>query len=161
MRDGVLVPAFPKARYLIQHGEYEAACSPNERTRATYLLENYRPLADAGLVDFVAGDFDVTPSVRIERAPGHTADHTVVRIHDSGETALFLADLAQRPVQMERLAWVAAYDILPMVSIETKRRVVEEAVRDGHRLIFQHSDAVGRLVPGERGPRFVADEPTT
>ncbi|MCS6801305.1 MAG: MBL fold metallo-hydrolase [Chloroflexota bacterium] len=153
-RGGKVVPAFPRARYLIQQGEYAAACRPNERTRATYLLENYCPLEEAGVVDFVAGDIAVTPAVRLERAPGHTADHCIVRIHDAGETALFLADLAQRPVQLERLAWVAAYDVLPLVSLETKRAVVSEAVREGHLLIFQHSPAVGRLTRAERGVRF-------
>ncbi|GIW06154.1 MAG: MBL fold metallo-hydrolase [Dehalococcoidia bacterium] len=153
-RGGRIVPAFPRARYLMQRGEYEVACRPNERTRATYLAENYRPLEDAAVVDFVTGDADVTPAVRLELAPGHTADHCIVRIHDGGETAIFLADLAQRPVQLERLAWVAAYDVLPLVSIETKRRVVSEAAAQGHLLVFQHSDAVGRLVRTEQGVRF-------
>lgn len=153
-RGGAIVPTFPRARYLIQRGEYAVACQPNERTRATYLLENYCPLEAAGVVDFVAGDVEVTPTVRLELAPGHTADHCLVRIHDGGETALFLADLAQRPVQLERLAWVAAYDVLPLVSLETKRRIVGEAAQEGHLLIFQHSDAVGRLVQSERAIRF-------
>jgi hypothetical protein len=59
---------------------------------------------------------------------------------------------------LERLAWVAAYDVLPLVSLETKRRLVGEAAREGHLLIFQHSEAVGRLVPSERAVRF---EPAT
>jgi glyoxylase-like metal-dependent hydrolase (beta-lactamase superfamily II) len=161
-RNGKVGPTFPRARYLVQRGEFEAACRPNERTRATYLPENYRPLEDARVIDFVSGDVDITPTVRMELAPGHTADHCLVRIQDGGETAIFLADLAQRPIQLERLAWVAAYDVLPLVSLETKRRLVTEAVREGHLLIFQHSPAVGRLVPAERGVRFeplTPDEP--
>ncbi|GIW12539.1 MAG: MBL fold metallo-hydrolase [Chloroflexi bacterium] len=155
IRSGAVVPAFPRARYVIQRGEYEVACQPNERTRATYLLENYCPLVEAGVVDFVAGDVTITPGVRLELAPGHTADHCVLRLQDGGETALFLADLAQRPVQLERLAWIAAYDVLPLVSLETKRRIATEAAQAGHLLIFQHHPAVGRLAATERGWQFV------
>jgi glyoxylase-like metal-dependent hydrolase (beta-lactamase superfamily II) len=146
-----VVPAFPKARYVIQRGEFDVASTPNERTRATYLQENFRPLEDAGVVDFVSGDFNVTPSVRMEVAPGHTRDHCIVRVAGGGQTALFLADLVQRPVMLERIAWVAAYDIEPLVSLETKRRVVEEAAREGHLLILQHSSEIGRLRKNDAG----------
>ena len=112
---------------------------------------------EAGVVDFVAGDVTITPGVRLELAPGHTADHCVLRLQDGGETALFLADLAQRPVQLERLAWIAAYDVLPLVSLETKRRIATEAAQEGHLLIFQHHPAVGRLVATERGWQFVPE----
>lgn len=140
-----IIPSFPKARYVIQRGEFDVASKPNERTRATYLSENFRPLEELRRVDFVRGDTRISPAVMMEVAPGHTADHCVVRIAAGGQTALFLADLVQRPVMLERIAWVAAYDIEPIVSLETKRRIVDEAVRDEHLLILQHSSEIGKL----------------
>ncbi|MEE8345764.1 MAG: MBL fold metallo-hydrolase, partial [Dehalococcoidia bacterium] len=53
--DGKPAPAFPRARYLIQKGEWEVAASPNERTRATYLADNFEPLEDARQVELVEG----------------------------------------------------------------------------------------------------------
>src|ERR1044072_1726054 len=46
--EGRAVPAFPNARYFVSRREYEHAESPHERDRASYLPENWRPLADAG-----------------------------------------------------------------------------------------------------------------
>jgi glyoxylase-like metal-dependent hydrolase (beta-lactamase superfamily II) len=59
--DGQAVPTFPKARYLIQRGEYAAAMHPNERTRATYLAENFVPLEEAGQLELIDGEYAVTP----------------------------------------------------------------------------------------------------
>lgn len=146
-----IVPCFPKARYVIQRGEFDVAMKPNERTRATYLAENFRPLVEQGLIDFVSGDVDISRSIRMEVAPGHTADHCVIRIASAGQTAIFLADLVQRPVMLERIAWVAAYDIEPIVSLNTKRRYVEEACRDNPLLILQHSSEIGRLSRNDAG----------
>jgi glyoxylase-like metal-dependent hydrolase (beta-lactamase superfamily II) len=80
LEDGRPVPTFPKARYLIQEGEWEAANHPNERTRATYLAENIEPLEDADQVELVRGHVDVAKGVRMTPAPGHTADHCSVEL---------------------------------------------------------------------------------
>ncbi len=57
-RDGAgnLSPAFPRARYVVRTAEWDDAAHPNERNRASYLKENFVPLADAGVLDLVAGE---------------------------------------------------------------------------------------------------------
>ncbi|RPI51575.1 MAG: methylmalonyl-CoA epimerase, partial [Acidobacteria bacterium] len=44
--DGTVRPRFPRAQYVVRRGEYEDATHPNERTKGSYFLENYKPLAD-------------------------------------------------------------------------------------------------------------------
>jgi hypothetical protein len=57
---------------------------------------------------------------------------------------------------MERLSWVPAYDVEPMVSIETKRRLARWAVENHVLLIFEHHPEIqaGYLHPTERPDRF-------
>jgi len=50
-----------------------AALSPNERDRTSYLPENFVPLQEAGLVDLVDGDREVTPGVDVVLSPGTPA----------------------------------------------------------------------------------------
>jgi glyoxylase-like metal-dependent hydrolase (beta-lactamase superfamily II) len=45
--DGKVVPTFPRARYVVQLGEWEDATHPHERNRASYLEPNFVPLAEA------------------------------------------------------------------------------------------------------------------
>ena len=69
------------------------------------------------------------------RAPGHTEDHVVVEVESGGDYALYIGELAQHPVQLERLAWISAFDILPLVSLETKKRFVEKAIEKNATLV--------------------------
>jgi glyoxylase-like metal-dependent hydrolase (beta-lactamase superfamily II) len=155
LEDGKLVPTFPKARYLIQRGEWEAATHPNERTRATYLAENLLPLEEAGALELIDGERSVTPEITVIDTRGHTEDHASVVLSSGGETAIYIGDMVQHHVQLERTAWVSSFDLLPLVSMETKRRIVERAVRDRALIISVHSPfpGLGRMTVGEDGKK--------
>ncbi len=147
IEDGRPVPAFPRARYFVQRGEWEAASHPNERTRATYLAENFEPLEGAHVVELVNGDAEVVKGVRLAPAPGHTQDHCIVEVDSGGELALYVGELAQQPVMLERVAWISAFDVLPLVSLETKKRLIERAVERRALLVCVHGPypGLGRL----------------
>jgi glyoxylase-like metal-dependent hydrolase (beta-lactamase superfamily II) len=147
-------PTFPRARYFCQRGEWEEAQHPNERTRATYLPENLEPLAEARQLELVAGEAEVVPGVRMVPAPGHTAHHAIVEMESEGELAIYIGEVAQQPVMLERLAWISAYDVLPLASLETKKRVIERALEGQACLISVHAPYPGlgrlRLADGRR-----------
>ncbi len=149
--DGSLRPTFPNAAYFVQRLELADAAYPNERTRNTYFPENFLPLADAGRLRILSGDAQITPQVRVQVTPGHTRGHQVVVIESQGETAVFLGDAAGLAVYLERLAWTPAFDVEPLVSIETKRSLRDWAWRKKALLFFQHDLALpaGRIAPGE------------
>ena len=154
--NGSLVPTFPNARYYVQRLELADALYPNERTRATYDRENLEPVEQAGQLHMLWGDTRLTDEVRVMVTPGHTRAHQSVVVESEGETALFLADTAQWPLHMERLEVVAAYDVQPLVNLETKRRLARWAVEHRVLLIFDHHpDAgAGYLHPTDRPDRF-------
>lgn len=143
LRDGKPTPAFPNARYIIQRGEWEAALNPNERTRATYYPENLLPIQEAGQLELVEGDTQVTPHVRCLITPGHDSSHQSILIESEGDKALYLADLAPFAVHIEKLAWVPAYDLDPMRTIGTRRDLQRRAVDERILLIFPHDPEVG------------------
>jgi glyoxylase-like metal-dependent hydrolase (beta-lactamase superfamily II) len=154
-QDRRLVSTFPRARYFIQRGEWEAARHPNERTRATYLAENLTPLEEGGQLELIEGETRVTSEVVIIPSPGHTEHHASVVITSGGETALYVGDIAQHRAQMERLAWVAAFDVLPMVSLETKRGLIERAIQEKALVISVHLPfpGAGRMTATPEGRR--------
>jgi len=153
--DGRAVPTFPKARYLIQRGEWEAATQPNERTRATYLPENLLPLEEAGVLELIDGEYSVTPEITVIDTRGHTEDHASIVLSSAGETAIYIGDMVQHHVQLERTAWVSSFDLLPLVSMETKKRIVERAVRERALIISVHEPfpGLGRMTMTEDGKK--------
>ncbi len=135
--DGVPIPAFPKARYVMQRGELEFAASPSERVRASYMAKNFGPLVEADLVDTVEGPTELLEGVRLLPTPGHTPFHQSVLLESGGESALFLADLCPTAAHLP-LPWIMGYDLEPLVTLETKRSVLQKARDEGWTLIFQH-----------------------
>jgi glyoxylase-like metal-dependent hydrolase (beta-lactamase superfamily II) len=148
-----IVAAFPNATYVGQRLELADASFPNERTAATYLAGNFQPLLDGGRLRVVDGPQRLASGVRTDLAPGHTTAIQSVWVESQGEALLFLTDAASWAVHLERLAWVPAYDIFPLQSMETKRRLRQEALEKQALLVFQHDAQVvtGRLINGERG----------
>lgn len=156
--DGTPRPAFPRARYVVQRREYEDAAHPNERTRATYFAANFAPLVASGQLELLDGDTTLAPGVHAVVTPGHTPGHQCVRFESRGQHALFVADLASYAVHFERLAWMTAYDVEPLVTLETKRRWQSWALDTGGLLIFQHDTQTlaGHLVEDEQNRRRIA-----
>ncbi len=151
--DGAVVPAFPRARYVVQRGEFDFAHSANERIRASYLLHNVDPVAEAGLWDFVEGDATVTEGVRVVHSPGHTPWHHSILVESDGETACFLADVCPTAAHLP-LPWIMGYDLEPLVTLESKRALWARARAERWLLVFQHDAFVawGRLDPDSDRP---------
>ena len=134
---GRAVPTFPRARYIIQRGEWEAALSPNERDKTSYLPENFVPLQEAGLVDLVDGDREVTPGVDVVLSPGHTRRHQSVLVRSGGQTLYFLGDLVPTAAHV-RLPYIMSYDLYPADTLETRKRLYEQAIAGDWVLGFVH-----------------------
>jgi len=151
--EGRIRLSFPRARYVVQRGELEFARSRNERIRASYLPHNFEPVVEAGRFELVEGEREVVPGIRLVPAPGHTPHHQSVLVESEGERACFLADLVPTSAHLP-LPWIMAYDVEPLVTLETKRELLERAKREGWLLVFEHDPVVawGRLDPGEERP---------
>lgn len=147
--DGSLVPAFTNATYMAQRLELADATYPNERTRNAYFPENFLPLGNLckGNQDtalrVLNGDTQITDEVRTLTTPGHTRAHQALIVESAGETAIFMADAVPWAVTFEKLAWVASFDVEPLVSMETKRSLRDWAWRKEALLFFQHDPTMG------------------
>jgi glyoxylase-like metal-dependent hydrolase (beta-lactamase superfamily II) len=139
--DGRITPAFPNARYVMQRGEYEWATHTNERTAASYFLPNFEPLRDTGQLELIDGDREIVPGIRSVKTPGHTPHHQGLLIESAGQRAFYLADLVPTVAHLP-LAWIMGYDVEPLVSLETKRRVLKQAVDEDWLTIFEHDATV-------------------
>lgn len=139
---------FPRAQYYVQRREYQDAMHPNERTRATYFPVNYQPLVESGQMTLLDGDTEIVPGVFHVVTPGHTPGHASIRFESNGQHGLFVADMASFAVHFERLAWMTAYDVEPLVTLETKRKWQAWALETNALLIFQHDPNIhaGHLV---------------
>ena len=149
---GVVRPTFPNARYVVQRGEYEWATHTNERTSASYFPHNFEPIVAAGMYDFVNGEAEVWPGIRLIPTPGHTPHHQSVLLESDGDKAFYPADLSPTASHIP-LPWIMGYDVEPLRTLETKRSTWKRAVEEDWLLIFEHDAFVtsGRVVRDGKG----------
>ena len=139
--DGQVVSAFPKAKYFVQRGEYEDAVRANERTRASYLKENFTPIAHVSQWEFLDGDTELVPGVSVVVTRGHTAHHQCVKIQSDGKTAFYLGDLIPTVSHLP-LPYIMGYDLYPLQTLEAKRWVLDRAFEEHWLLIFEHDPRI-------------------
>jgi len=147
---GALCPRFPRAQYLVRRGEWEDALAPNERTRASYLPDNFLPLADARVLQLVDDDTTIMPGVRVRRTGGHTMHHQMVMLQSGGRTAVFVADLIPTIAHLPE-AWLMGYDVHPLDTLNYKRAFLREAVEHEYLLFFEHEPVIAAGYLREQG----------
>ena len=151
----VLKPRFPRARYLIRAAEWEEARHPHERSRASYLPDDFVPLKEAGVADFYDGDCALRPGVRVVRTGGHCPEHQIVFLESAGKTAVFASDLIPTTAHI-RDAWIMGYDLFPMETLAFKKRFIREAVDREYLIFFVHDPLVSAgYIREAQGRRFV------
>lgn len=138
---GKLRPRFPRAQYIVRRGEWEDATHPNARNRASYLSDNYVPLAEAGVLQLVDEDQSIMPGVRVQRTGGHTMHHQMIWIESAGKTAAFVADLIPTTAHLPD-AWIMGYDLYPLDTLAAKPLFVKQALERNALVFFEHDPAV-------------------
>ena len=154
--NGRAVPSFPNARYFVSRGELEHAEAPSERDRASYLPDNWVPLIEAGQLHAKDADYEVVPGLRMETHTGHNRTMQCWRLESDGKTLFGFADLVPMRAHVP-FAWIMGYDLFPTETLEAKKKLLPQAVREGWGCLFYHDpdEPFCRLIEEERKLRAV------
>ena len=152
---GGMRAAYPNAEYLVQKGDLDVARWRNERTRASYLPHAFEPLAAEGRLRTLEGEVDLGGGVSVVLAPGHTPWLQLPRITTREGTVLFLADLVPTASHL-RYPWIMGYDLEPLRTLESKKRLLPQAAREGWWLVLEHDPDLPLAVVEERDGKLHA-----
>ena len=134
---GAWVPAFPRARYIVQRGEWEQAMNPVGRDKPSYLPARLKPLAESGRLSLIDGDVPIVPGLEAVLVAGHTAFHQGVRATSSGRTFFYAADAVPTAAHIG-LDYIMSYDLYPVDTFETKKALLERAEAGAWVIGFSH-----------------------
>jgi glyoxylase-like metal-dependent hydrolase (beta-lactamase superfamily II) len=155
--DSAPTPLFRNAEYFAHAGEVEHGRRQWERDRISYVADNYEPMIASGQMRLVPGTTeDVTPGIRLECFPGHTAQMMAVHIESAGEHACFISDLLPTTAHLD-VGWAMGFDLDPLRTIEERKRFYAMAVPEKWLVLYPHDHRLPLSTVGvdERG-RFHA-----
>ena len=142
-----LVPAFKNATYWSNAYHWKWATEPNPREKASFLKDNILPIQESGQLKFVdverKQDTD-TPFVKelfpgfdVLMVNGHTDAMMIPHIAYKGHTLIYMADLIPSANHIP-IPWVISYDTRPLLSMQEKAPVLQQAAEKGSILYFEH-----------------------
>ncbi|MDZ7342951.1 MAG: MBL fold metallo-hydrolase, partial [candidate division KSB1 bacterium] len=135
---GELVPTFPNALYFCQRGEFEYAMNPDPRSKASYIQDNFVPLKDHRVLQFLEGSGEILPGIEGFVTGGHTRDHMIIKVRSANKIVCFLADLVPTPSHL-KTPYVMGYDLYPAQTMEIKPKVLQQAFEEQWLLVFEHA----------------------
>jgi len=135
--DGEVVPTFKNARYFVSRSEYAHAEAPHERDRASYLPANWRPVVESGQLELKDADYEVVPGLKMETVTGHSKTMQCVRLNREGTTLYSFADLIPMRAHVA-LPWIMGYDLYPVETLESKKRLLPQAAHEQWICFFYH-----------------------
>jgi glyoxylase-like metal-dependent hydrolase (beta-lactamase superfamily II) len=165
--NGTWVPTFPNARYIAPAADYHyfapdgpvARQSPRTEQEATQqrgdqlvFADSVLPVEEAGQLICWSDDYQVSQSLRLRPAPGHTPGSSVLWL-DAGQPAVFVGDITHSPLQVRRPDDPCAFDVNGTAAAATRRRIFTEAAD-------AHATVIPAHYPGRGGAtlRAVADQ---
>jgi glyoxylase-like metal-dependent hydrolase (beta-lactamase superfamily II) len=153
--DGTWAPAFPRARYVVQRGEWEQALHPVERDRPSYRPARLNALAAAGRLDLVDGVVAIAEGVETVPVAGHTAHHQGVKVTSGGRTFFYAADAVPSAAHVD-LDAIMSYDLYPVETFAAKKALLARAEAEGWVLGFSHDLALPFAALRRSGKRLEA-----
>jgi glyoxylase-like metal-dependent hydrolase (beta-lactamase superfamily II) len=148
------VLTFPKARYYVQRGQWEQALRPTDKDRAGFKPIDFRPLLDAGLLEFVDGEMDFFENISLKVVHGHTPSLQLPLISDGHKTLLFCGDLIPTSAHLKP-HYIMGFDLFPLTTLKEKQLLLNRAAAEKWLLFLQHDPAVTYGVARMEGAEFV------
>jgi glyoxylase-like metal-dependent hydrolase (beta-lactamase superfamily II) len=142
LANGRWVPTFPNARYLFA----ETEIAYWERMHSGETDNIYRqswedsvlPVLEAGLVDRVRSDHEITRGIRLHPAPGHTPGNVVIELDDGRRRAVMSGDVIHHPVLIEQAEWSSRFCLDPAAARERRLELLRRIAGTGTVLLAAH-----------------------
>lgn len=150
--DGRWQPTFPNARYLFGRIEYEFMQATHDNQdadeawrecNAAVERESVQPVIDAGLVDLVEVDHEITSEVALMPTTGHTPGHVSIVIRSGGDIAVITGDCVHHPCQLAKPDWGTTVDDDPDMSRKTRWKLFSDAADSGFLVLGTHWTGAG------------------
>lgn len=135
------VPTFPQARYYFGREEYAHWQHLRETDgyhHVDHLVDSIDPIVQAGLVDFIDPDFQLTDEVSLIPTPGHTPGHVSVLIRSGGQEAVITGDMMHHPIQLAIPATHGRFDMDQARGAQTRVEFVDRFADTSTLVIGSH-----------------------
>jgi glyoxylase-like metal-dependent hydrolase (beta-lactamase superfamily II) len=156
LRDGRWVPTFPRARYVMGHGElahWQAAVARDPTLSHGCFTDSVLPVVDAGLASPITPGDAIAEGALTLPLPGHTPGQIGLRLETGDRPVFFCGDAVHTPAQAYEPDWSSRFCTDREQAAVTRRALFERVVDEDAVLVPAHLRAAGMRLKRD-GSRF-------
>jgi glyoxylase-like metal-dependent hydrolase (beta-lactamase superfamily II) len=149
--DGRWIPTFPNAKYVFSREELGFWDLPKhahlpEEARDVF-TDSVLPVIAAGQDHVVSMSDQLSDSLLIEPAPGHTPGHIMLRLLSAHDEGVFIGDVMHHPIQVYRPTWNSQFCMDPEQAVVSRMRVLNHCAEKNCLMFPAHFGVphVGRI----------------
>ena len=161
---GIVVPdgdgrrlLFPQATHHVQKRQYDHALAPNPRDRASYFRERIEIMEHEGVLSLHDGEWSFAPGIDLVTVHGHTPGQQLVKVSDGKQTLFYCGDLFPTSAHLP-IPFVMSYDLDPVLAMQEKEVLIEQAYREQWLLFFEHDANVAACYPVKEDKWYLKGE---
>lgn len=135
------IPTFPHARYLFLEKEFTYWRSFPAAELAEDIAgikDSVIPVYEAGLVDLINIDYQITPEITLIPTPGHTPGHVSVLIKSGNKKAVISGDALHHPCQLVHPEWETTFDTDKLKAKDSRIKLLNQFVDTDTLFIGSH-----------------------
>lgn len=155
------VPVFPNARYHVSEEHWKHANSPNDREKASFLLENFRPLEELGILQLWNGNEHFNDCIYLHKVEGHTVGMLCPEISIQNKSLFYGADLYPSSAHLP-VNYVMGYDIEPLKTMQERKQLGLQLLEKNAWIFFEHdlTIEIAQIAKNDKG-QFFAQNPSS
>ena len=159
--EGEPTPLFVNARHYVQKEHLAWARNPTDKDRASFLPENWEPIAEREMLEEIDGAGELFGGIEVRPMNGHTRAMQLVIIHgaegDDHGGLVYMADLTPTSAHIS-YPYIMGYDNFPLTTLEEKKAFLPEAYERKWVLCFEHDAFLDGVRLTSEGKRFGVEE---
>jgi glyoxylase-like metal-dependent hydrolase (beta-lactamase superfamily II) len=134
---GAIELTFPNATYWVSGTQWHWAMEPNQREKASFLLENFELIERSGKLRFVDHETFFSKNIQLRFYNGHSEGLMIPFIDCKNHTLVYVSDLLPTTAHIPA-AWTCGYDTQPLISMQEREAFLQEALNNDYVLFFEH-----------------------
>ncbi len=148
---------FPNATHWVGEKQWKNFLNPNVREGDSYFKENMIPVEEAGKLKLVKENQWLCPEIELRLFNGHTVGQIAAYIYDQSKTYIYVGDVIPVAATVP-LSWISAYDTYPLIAMDEKKILLDEAVEKHQVLFFEHDAYTESCTVKEMYGKYRVDE---
>lgn len=132
---------FPNATVYVGEEQWKTVLNPSEREKCLFFTADFMEVLKQDKLQVLKSDIELCPGVSLRLFNGFSAAQIVPFVKSEDQTYIFAGELIPTVAHLS-LDWLDAHAVQPLVALQSKQTLLQQAANTGARIVFCNDPSV-------------------